>query len=410
MKNCLFMWMCLAFVFFLLHMVSAVVWLGRGERAVGESSPVLQVAADSDSLTSTGATVTSDAASDVIDADIAIFYNAFVPSTKGQKGIDLAFGIIRRQLEQVAESYAASQSKPVTVHYNSIGSTMLNKTSMAGLCNNTGRIRCEHMDHYDSGFEEVTLVKLHNYCTNHLTHRVVYMHNKGSFHPSKGQENWGYHGTAAATNKLCLDAILDNTCNVCSLLWYPFPFLHPPGNFWTAQCSYVAKLLPPLPYDAALQDFLFSKTGGKSRFSNFTFFMFQGEKIMTERHMKTHPAAFGIQRYAMENWIGSHPAIVPCDLSVAERVDYWIEDRRDVAEFEWSLFPRRNVSSGWAYVHEDRLSALLADTQKRVKEFYLLPGRISVWQTLYTEALPAADSWIWSFFPDSQYWKNALLN
>jgi hypothetical protein len=83
-----------------------------------------------------------------------------------------------------------------------------------------------------------------------------------------------------------LDAISDNTCNACSLLWYPFPFLHPPGNFWTAQSSYVAKLSPPRQYTATLQAFLFSKTAGKSTFSNFSFFMSQGDKVISERLFK----------------------------------------------------------------------------------------------------------------------------
>jgi hypothetical protein len=399
MINSLRVWICVAIVFALLAIAVNIVLIGNN--TVGDSFSVLVADSRTDTSTSSSAVPA-----------VAIFYNAFVPFTEGQQGIDHAFGIIRRQLRQVADSYAASsQSKPVTVYYNSIGSKMLNKTSMAGLCNsdndnnnNSGRLHCEHMNHYDSGFEEVTLQKVHDYCTNHLTHQVVYMHNKGSFHPSKMQENWGYHGTAAATDKLCLDAILDNTCNACSLLWYPFPFLHPPGNFWTAQCSYVAKLLPPLQYPAALQAFLFSKTAGKSKFSNFSFFLFQGERVMTERHIETHPATFGIGRFAMENWIGSHPEIRPCDLSVAKRIGHWQNDRRDLAEFEWSMFPRRNISSGWDYVSQDKLSAVLADTQKRTKAYYLLPGLLSIWQTLYTEAqaLPAADSWIWSFYPDSQ--------
>jgi hypothetical protein len=95
---------------------------------------------------------------------------------------------------------------------------------------------------------------------------------------------------------------------------------------------------------------------------------------------------------------------------VAERIAYWQKDRRDLAEFEWSMFPRGNISSGWDYISQDRLSAVLADTPKRIKDYYLLPGLISIWQTLYTEAqaLPAADLWIWSFYPDSQYWKNGL--
>jgi hypothetical protein len=125
--NSLYAWICLAIVFTLFVIAWNTVCIGNN--TVGDSLPKLV----KDSPTAGTNTIGTSSAVPAV----AIFYNAFVPSTEGQQGIDHAFGIIWRQLHQVADSYAASsQSKPVTVYYNSIGSKMLNKTSTAGLCSN----------------------------------------------------------------------------------------------------------------------------------------------------------------------------------------------------------------------------------------------------------------------------------
>lgn len=323
----------------------------------------------------------------------ALFYNAFVPSDKGKGAIEHAFKIIRSQLSDIALSYAASHPKPLNVYYNSIGSKMLNDTTMREMC--VGNLRCQQLNHYDKGSEEVTLAEARRYCLAHRSHRVIYVHNKGSFHPSKSQDNWRYHGTAAVTSSMCLNPV-DETCNACSLVWTLFPFFHPPGNFWTAQCSYIAKILPPETYAERLQTFLLNEIEPNGH--DFTYYMFMGDQQITPRVVRKHPAEFGIGRFAMENWVGSHPHIIPCDISAAPSIDHWKDKKRDTAEFVWSMFPRRNFSSGWSYVHLGRLAEVIVDETRRVNEYYLLPGILARAKALY-QARPSDTSWMWSLYP-----------
>ena len=72
-------------------------------------------------------------------------------------------------------------------------------------------LECHYMDHYNQGFEEVTLSKLHDYCTDNPTHKVTYLHNKGSHNAELRQNQlrqdvWRRHGTAAALSQQCKNA------------------------------------------------------------------------------------------------------------------------------------------------------------------------------------------------------------
>ena len=51
----------------------------------------------------------------------------------------------------------------------------------------------------------------------------------------------------AVTSPLCMNPPSDK-CDVCGLVFFPTWALFMPGNFWTAQCTYVDKLLHPLDF------------------------------------------------------------------------------------------------------------------------------------------------------------------
>ena len=93
-----------------------------------------------------------------------VFYNAFVPTNEGDNLTKHALGIIQSQLEDIAKSYAASHPEPLVVYYNSIGNRILNQSVMADLCGEN--LRCQHLNHYDKGYEEVTLDEAYRYCRN----------------------------------------------------------------------------------------------------------------------------------------------------------------------------------------------------------------------------------------------------
>jgi hypothetical protein len=50
--------------------------------------------------------------------------------------------------------------------------------------------------------------------------------------------------TMAVTNELCLKPP-DDTCSACGLRFFTVWSMQFPGNFFTTQCSYVRKLIPP---------------------------------------------------------------------------------------------------------------------------------------------------------------------
>jgi hypothetical protein len=116
------------------------------------------------------------------------------------------------------------------------------------------------------------------------------------------------------------------------------------------------------------------------------------------------PDQFGIERYAMEHWVGSHPHIKPCDVSdKSVGLAHWRRrGERSAAEFKWGMAPRRKN----APLHNDHKAqtTVYGTRAKRMREYFLLPGNIFKWFALYNET-PPHDSWIWSWFPDGEEWR-----
>ena len=157
--------------------------------------------------------------------------------------------IIREQMTDISQSHISTLGE-VTFYYNTIGGRAFDPDYMAAHCEEFN-LDCRHMEHFESGFEEVTLTKMHQFCQSRPEHRVLYLHPKGSFHSHHNetdlhvsQEKWRRNMLTAASSKLCVEPS-DDECSVCGLLALPFPSLHFPGNFFTAKCEYVRKVLPP---------------------------------------------------------------------------------------------------------------------------------------------------------------------
>ena len=71
-----------------------------------------------------------------------------------------------------------------------------------------------HIQHDNGGNEVVTLKLLWKYCQEKPSEKVVYLHNKGSFHPSKENDLLRKWLTRAALSEEC--ASMPLSCNVCS--------------------------------------------------------------------------------------------------------------------------------------------------------------------------------------------------
>lgn len=94
----------------------------------------------------------------------------------------------------------------------------------------------------------------------------------------------------AVTHESCIDPPEDS-CDVCGLVFFPTWAFFMPGNFWTARCSYINKLVPPLEFESKkeqLSDYL-DKLASK--------------KMLITRLFEDREDTRGLERYAAgESW------------------------------------------------------------------------------------------------------------
>ena len=244
--------------------------------------------------------------------------------------------------------------------------------------------------------------------------------------------------SASSTTKRTTDSAnnndnANNTCNVCGLLFYPLWTFLFPGNFFTAHCTYVQQLLPPHEFVMQMQRLVEQvrrqqvvaankkKNNGHGRGGSFTANLFPID----------NPGNMGLDRYAAEHWIGSHPSIRPCDMSVTEDILYWrlggggnndekqqqqqqqvVADPTTTAMFHWSMAPRKGIfNATWYRLDQDLLAKILANETLRKTEYFLLGGHLWKWSMLYgDDPKPAYDSWIWDWFPDGKQWRDHVYS
>lgn len=321
-----------------------------------------------------------------------VFYNLFIPTKKGRQGINLAKDIVKEQLELVGRTSATSsrveKHAKIRVFYNSIG-TPPNKTWMTEHCRRNN-LECIHLNHFSDGNEEVTLQKMHDYCRmlSHRSQRVIYMHSKGSYHNTSANVYWRRHMGKAVTSSECVEPP-EASCQVCGLQFYPLwtPFF--PGNFFTARCDYVARLLPPKGFATELARVW--------------------KNVRKTHKLRLYPAASftaGAGRQAMEHWIGSHPSLTPCDVATSVSIPDWIRSLHGDEDYFWKLAPRVKIEQGpWFQLKRGALKRLLGNETMRQDEYFLLGGLLEKYKMLYPNSTPPMDSWIWNWFPDGDKWK-----
>jgi hypothetical protein len=146
-------------------------------------------------------------------------------------------------------------------------------------------------------------------------------------------------------------------------------------NFFTAECSYVRKLIPPNRFNERLYD-LFELRRKKDKENPYYAIISPNKSDLVE---------FGLGRYAPETWIASHPSMEPCDLT-GDELRNWTRGARDPADFSLAAFPRPPMF---------------------LNTHYMLAGNLFKWLTLYGEA-PNDDSWTWRSFPDGKKWQRAV--
>eukprot|EP00928_Gymnodinium_smaydae_P016597 TRINITY_DN1624_c0_g2_i4.p1 TRINITY_DN1624_c0_g2~~TRINITY_DN1624_c0_g2_i4.p1 ORF type:complete len:362 (+),score=21.29 TRINITY_DN1624_c0_g2_i4:145-1086(+) len=265
-----------------------------------------------------------------IPSVIPVFYNVYKDPSDT---ISLADDIVKEQI-----SYLRPEHSKVFV--NSIGSPV--EVQNASL-----------IQHRKTGGEMDTLALLWQHCQEHVEDTVVYMHNKGSFHPSETQGRWRRFLSRGALSEECSN--MPASCDVCSSRMSPLPHVHCPGNMWAARCAYIQKLLERTEF----------------------------QKKMDSYHAnKTYPeSCVGAGRYAAEAWVHSHPSVQPCDLST----DYHILEYPE-GDFVKKLEPAPRFG---------------LDKYKQFKPWRCpdrsLEERLQQYQSLYNER-PAENWWGWKLF------------
>jgi hypothetical protein len=343
-----------------------------------------------------------------ISPGFAIFYHIAVPNEKdGTMSSDSISGdlqlrkvaaMVKEQLDIVSHSFAASRDdKPVTLFYNVAGQDSLPTDAamnipqlVANTCAVKLNVKCRPMHQFDRNYEGETLRQLHRFCQQYPTHRVSYMHTQGpmQLRNQAGNAELIRHMSMAVTNELCLQPESE-TCNVCGLIFYTLWTFFFPGNMFVASCEYVNRLLPPAEFEDQMKAFV-----GKLLLQRV-------RSQVTTNLFPDRMDYFGLDRYGIDHWIGSHPSLKPCDLSNSwHGLEYWREDR-PASVFNWSMAPRQNGAPFDLWRSTER--QVLDSESLRRREYFFLAGQLSKWYMLYNEA-PSPFSWTWWNLPDGLVW------
>jgi len=327
---------------------------------------------------------------------LAIFYNIFIPTDQGAEGEQRARDILQDQLGQIGASYAVANGT-VSLYYVTIGKPLDQDDYdyMKSLCDRN-HLECHHIQHFKRGYEEVTLQRVHEFCVAYPEFRAMYIHSKGSYHAMEkvdiSQTSWRRNMMSAVTHQQCIEPP-DPSCTACGLVALPWPMVHFAGNFFTAQCQYVSKLIPPRDFS--------ERMGEAVSFSRLR--MLQNTFVSELFEQAMH--YYGVGRFASEQWVGSHPAIVPCDLSPRGHIKPWYQPGPAQHPFQFAMFPRHPIQHDeWPYIYKRKLKLQMNNPSARFREYFLLPGNLFRWYHLYNQA-PPESSWIWSWFPDGLTWK-----
>lgn len=275
---------------------------------------------------------------------VPVFYNVYVHHKNTNK-IALAKDIVQEQMAQLRPEHK--------VYVRSIGSPI----------DVGGDDDATILRHDETGSELETLELLWQHCLEHTDDTVVYIHNKGSLHPSEQNDMLRKFLTRGALSKEC--SAMPSTCDICSSRMSPIPHPHTSGNMWVAKCDYVQKLMNPQELGSQMT----------SIYSDL-------------------PESFclGTGRYAAEHWIHSHPSARPCDLSTDGNYT-WNYEGVPEGDFEMALEPAPRFEEG-RYLKNGAC-------KRKVRFMIMRTGmyniRMSEYQALYNET-PGESWWGWNFY------------
>jgi hypothetical protein len=227
------------------------------------------------------------------------------------------------------------------------------------------------LKHHDEGSELITLQSLWTYCRKNPQRLVVYLHSKGSYSATASNEKFRRFLTVGALSDKCSN-LTTSTCNVCSTRMSPLPHPHVPGNMWSAQCSYIQRLIDPIHFPAHMDKIESRSTA------------------LLPNQPKGEESCLGVGRFAAEHWVLSHPDNKPCDLytdpsytwsygNIPDNLSAHFNQLAKAPRFDLKSYVKKNVCVGRGTV-----------LQKRLNEYMKLYGRV-----------PDELWWGWDFFNKS---------
>jgi hypothetical protein len=163
--------------------------------------------------------------------------------------------------------------------------------------------------------------------------------------------------TLAVTSQSCIDPP-DDSCNLCGLIFSHVraPFM--PGNFWTAKCNYINQLMDPVEHQIETKNV-----------ANMVKAMRRKNELTLDL-LPSNEFSLGLHRFLFEFWVGSHPSVIPCDVSSHEFQHWMGSIMYDLAEFKWSMAPRNSeIKDVFFYTQPVPCSY-----RQRKREYFLLPG------------------------------------
>mmetsp|Transcript_18709 Transcript_18709/g.34874 ORF Transcript_18709/g.34874 Transcript_18709/m.34874 type:complete len:345 (-) Transcript_18709:331-1365(-) len=266
-----------------------------------------------------------------------------------------------------------SNATSATVHYVLLGNQNASD-AVYNRCSKTG-LACHQIQYQPTGSEDMTLQSLFDFCKDNTDSFVAYLHNKGSYHPSRQNHLLRKFLTKAVLSDECQSiGKTDSSCNICGARFSMLPHHHYPGNMWAAHCSYIKDLIPPKDFPQHMNRLVHSideKYPGTFKL----------------RQLSQFGPNLGTGRFAFEHWVTSHPDMKPCDVYTGRyRFGYQGITRSQIWEPQLQhagWIPYTGFSQRW---------------QPSVgREWYCGMGRLLEFLELYGK-LPPKESFVWAEF------------
>jgi hypothetical protein len=199
------------------------------------------------------------------------------------------------------------------------------------------------------------------------------------------------------------------------------------GNFWSASCDYVRQLIPPNEF-AMAQDAMYEALLKMQQQQMNDSDNGQGQQqqqrpqqqqqlppilLQNDSFWVPRPASLGLGRFANEVWIGSHPDVIPCDVSPATSFTLYKTDTTENSfpEMQFGMLPKRTLDEIVEcddIGNRERKQNVMQNETLRKRDFFLLPGMLFQSSFRY-QSLPLNTSWVFDQYPDGPYWRRQVM-